>query len=36
MFQKDGLSKELAREHDVSCIIRKDDIPFSQKYNIFI
>ena len=35
MFRIDGLSKNIALEYDLSCVIRKDDISFSRKYNIF-
>ena len=31
---KDGLSKKIALEYDLSCIIRKDDISFSRKYDL--
>ena len=31
MFWKDGLFKKIALEYDLSCIIRKDDIPFFPK-----
>ena len=31
---KDGLSKNIALEYDLSCIIRKDDISFSRKYDL--
>ena len=31
---KDGLSKKIALEFDLSCIIRKDDISFSRKYDL--
>ena len=31
---KDGLSKKIALEYDLSCIIGKDDIPLSRKYNL--
>ena len=31
---KDGLSKKIAVEHDLSCIIGKDDISFSRKYDL--
>ena len=30
---KDGLSKKIAPEYDLSCIIGKDDIYFSRKYD---
>ena len=32
MFRKDGLSKKLALEYDLSYIMKKDDIFFSRKY----
>ena len=35
MFWQDSLSKNTAPEYDLSCIIRKDSISFSRKYNIF-
>ena len=35
MFQKDGLSKKIALEYDLSYIMRKDGISFSRKYDIF-
>ena len=35
MFWKDGLSKKLALECDLSYIMRKDGISFSRKYDIF-
>ena len=31
---KDGLSKKIVVEYDLSCIIRKDDISFSRKYDL--
>ena len=31
---KDGLSKKIAVEYDLSCIIEKDDISFSRKYDL--
>ena len=31
---KDGLFKKSGLEYDLSYIIRKDDIPFSQKYDL--
>ena len=34
MFWKDGLSKKIALEFDLSCIIGKDDISFSRKYDL--
>ena len=34
MFRKDGLSKKIALEYDLSCIIRKDCISFSRKYDL--
>ena len=36
MFWKGGLSKKLALEYDLSCIIRKDDISFPRKYDIIL
>lgn len=33
-FWKDGLPKKAALEYDLSWIIRKDDIYFSQKYDV--
>ena len=36
MFRKDDLSKKIALEYDLSYIIRKDGISFSQKYHIFL
>ena len=36
MFCKDGLSKKIALEYDLSCIIRKDDVSFSQKYDLIL
>ena len=36
MFWKDGLSKKIALEYDLSCIIRKDDISFSRKYDLIL
>ena len=35
MFWKDGISKKIALEYDLSAIIRKDDISFSWKYDSF-
>ena len=35
IFWKDGLSKKIALEYDLSYIIRKDGISFSRKYYIF-
>ena len=35
MFRKDGLSKKIALEYDLSYIMRKDGISFSRKYDIF-
>ena len=35
MFPKDGLSKNITLEYDLSCIIEKDSISFSQKYDVF-
>ena len=31
---KDGPSKKIVPEYDLSCIIRKDDISFSRKYDL--
>ena len=31
---KDGLSKKIALEYDLSCIMGKDDISFSRKYDL--
>ena len=31
---KDGLSKKIGMEYDLSCIIGKDDISFSRKYDL--
>ena len=36
MFCKDVLSKKIALEYDLSCIIRKDDISFPQKYYVIL
>ena len=36
MSQKDGLSKKIALEYDLSYIIRKDGISFSRKCDIFL
>ena len=36
MFSKDGLSKKIALEYDLSSIIRKDGTSFSRKYDIFL
>ena len=36
MFRKDGLSKKIALEYDLSYIMRKDGISFSRKYDIFL
>ena len=33
---KDSLSKKIALEYDLSCIIGKDDIPFYRKYDLTI
>ena len=33
MFSKNGLSKKVALEYYLSCIIRKDDISLSRKYD---
>ena len=35
MFPKDSLSKNITLEYDLSCIIGKDSISFSQKYDVF-
>ena len=35
MFRKGSPSKGTTPEYDLSCIIRKDDISFCQKYDIF-
>ena len=35
MFWKDGLSKRIALEYDLSYIMRKDGMSFSRKYDIF-
>ena len=35
MFWKDDLSKKIALEYDLSCIIRKDDISFSWNMILF-
>ena len=35
MFRKDGLSKKIALEYDLSYIMRKDGISFSRKYDFF-
>ena len=32
---KDGLSKKIALEYNLSCVIGKDDIFFSRKYDLF-
>ena len=32
--RKDGLSKKIALEYDLSCIIGKDDISFSRKHDL--
>ena len=34
MFGKDCVSGKIALEYDLSCIMRKDGISFSQKYDI--
>ena len=34
MFQKDGLFKKIALEHNLSYIMRKNAISFFQKYDI--
>ena len=31
-----ALSKKIAREHDLSCIMRKDDISLPRKYDIIL
>ena len=36
MFWKDDLSKQIALEYDLSCIIRKDNISFPRKYDIIL
>ena len=36
MFSKDILSKTNSLEHNLSCIIKKDDIYFSQKYDLIV
>ena len=36
MFWKDGLFKQTTLEYDFLCIIKKDDICFSQKHDFFI
>ena len=36
MFWKDDLSKKIALEYDLSCIIRKDDISFSWNMILFL
>ena len=36
MFRKDGLSKKILLEYDLSYIMTKDDISFSRKYDIFL
>ena len=35
MFRRDGLSKKIVLEYDLSYIMRKDGISFSRKYDIF-
>ena len=35
MLRKDGLSKKIAQEYDLSYIMRKDGISFSRKYDTF-
>ena len=35
MFRKDGLSKKIALEYDLSYTMRKDGISFYRKYDIF-
>ena len=32
---KDGLSKKIALEYDLSCVIRKDGVCFFRKYDVF-
>ena len=36
MLWKDGISKKIALEYDLFCIIRKDDISFSRKYDFIL
>ena len=36
MFWKDGLSKKITLEYDLSYIIRKDHISFSRKYHLIL
>ena len=36
MFWKDGLPKKIALEYDLSYITSKDDISFSQKYDLIL
>ena len=36
MFWKVGISKRIALEHDLSGIIGKDEISFSQKYDLIV
>ena len=36
IFWKDGLSDTMAVEYGLSCIIRKDNIYFSQKHDLII
>ena len=36
MFWKDGLSKRIGLEYDLSCVIRKDDISYSRKYHLIL
>ena len=36
MLWKDGLSKKITLEYNLSCIIRKDDVSFSQKYDLIL
>ena len=36
MFRKDGSSKKIALEYDLFCIIKKDDISFSRKYDLIL
>ena len=33
---KDEISKKIALEYDLSCIIRKDDISFPRKYDLIL
>ena len=36
MFRKDGLSKKIALEYNLSYIMRKHGISFSRRYDIFL